>query len=444
MSERDTICALASGAPPSAISIIRVSGPLVQVIASEQLSTGIPQPRESVLATFLDLSGDAVDEGLALYFASPASYTGEDTLELFLHGGRAVVEHALIALTERSGVRLAEPGEFTRRAFESGKLDLTEAEGVADLIEAETKAQKAQALRQLSGGLSEVYENWRAELTGLLALVEVAIDFPDEGDAPQDTDAPVIQKLDALILSLQGALGDKGIGEKIRDGFRVAIIGPPNAGKSTLLNRISGRESAIVTAKPGTTRDVIEVRKVMGGHIVWFSDTAGLRETTDEIEAEGVRRARRVAAEADLRLFLTTPECPNLAQETLLYRVSTDIVLVNKIDLDVNQSWEEGDLSISALHGTNVDILEQRIAEFVQSRASSIEAPVITRARHREKIVSGLEALLAARENLIDGIGAELAAEDLRMTLRHLGSIVGHIGVEEILGAVFSEFCIGK
>ncbi len=444
MSERDTICALASGAPPSAISIIRVSGPLVQTIAREQLSTGIPQARETVLTTFCDVAGEAVDEGIAIYFAGPASYTGEDTLELFLHGGQAVIEHALAALTERSNVRLAEPGEFTRRAFEAGKLDLTEAEGVADLIEAETRAQKAQALRQLGGGLSDVYDGWRDELTGLLALVEVAIDFPDEGDAPQDTDAPVIKKLDALIESLQDALGDNGVGEKIRDGFRVAIIGPPNAGKSTLLNRISGRDSAIVTPKAGTTRDVIEVRKVIGGHVVWFSDTAGLRETSDEIEAEGVRRAQRVAAEADLRLFLTTPECPNLAEESERFRVATDIVMVNKIDLGVNQTPQAGVLMISALDGTNFDILEQKIADFVQSRASIVEAPVITRARHREKITAGLGALLAARANLIDGMGAELAAEDLRMTLRHLGSIVGHIGVEEILGAVFSEFCIGK
>lgn len=444
MSERDTICALASGALPSAISIIRVSGPAVRDIAEEQLSTGLPHPRVSVLTTFNDQAGAPVDEGLALYFASPASYTGEDTLELFLHGGRAVVEHALEALTSRDGVRLAEPGEFTRRAFETGKLDLTEAEGVADLIEAETKAQKAQALRQLSGGLSEVYDGWRAELTGLLALVEVAIDFPDEGDAPQDTDAPVILKLDALIAELRDALGDKGIGEKIRDGFRVAIIGPPNAGKSTLLNRLAGRDAAIVTPTAGTTRDVIEVRKVMGGHIVWFADTAGLRETSDEIEAEGVRRAHNTAKDADLRLFLVSPDCPNLAQESLPYRVTTDIVVVNKMDLSVNHAPGDGELHISAQDGTNVDILEQKIAAFIQSRASAVEAPVITRARHRDKISSGLDALLSARGNLIDGIGAELAAEDLRMTLRHLGSIVGHVGVEDILGAVFSEFCIGK
>lgn len=444
MSERDTICALASGPPPAAIAIIRLSGPKVQTVMEKCLSDGILTPRVASLTKVKDPNGKIVDEGIGLFFASPASYTGEDTLELFLHGGPAVISHALEAFCALEGVRIAEPGEFTRRAFESGKLDLTEAEGVADIIEAETEAQKSQAIRQLTGGLSAVYSGWRDELMGVLALVEVAIDFPDEGDAPQDTDAPVIQKLDGLISDFDEALGDRGIGEKIRDGFRVAIIGAPNAGKSTLLNYFAGRDAAIVTPIAGTTRDVIEVRRVMNGHVVWFSDTAGLRETDDEIEAEGVRRAERVAKDADLRLFLIAADAPQTDFLSLPYRVSSDIVMVNKADLDVNLSVPDVDLIISARDGTNLQKLDQLIGDFVASKASSVESPVITRARHRARITSAKVSLETAREILLEGMGAELAAEDIRMAIRDLGSVVGHVDVEDVLGTVFSDFCIGK
>ena len=273
--------------------------------------------------------------------------------------------------------------EFTRRAFEAGKLDLTEAEGVADIIEAETDAQKAQALRQLSGGLTEQYDRWRAELTGILALIEVVVDFPDEDDAPEETTAPVLRKLNNLIGDIEAALGDRGIGEKIRDGFRIAIIGAPNAGKSTLLNRLAGREAAIVTSRPGTTRDVIEIRRVMGGQVVWISDTAGLRETDDEIEAEGVRRAERVASEADLRVFMVDGSAPDLSVLSSPYRLPTDIVVVNKADIDMAANLPAYDYKISAKQGEGVPALETALSEFISGKASSVEAPVITRARHR-------------------------------------------------------------
>jgi tRNA modification GTPase len=444
MSERDTICALASGAPPAAIAILRLSGPKVRWLAEQHLECGIPAARHAKLTDFRDAGGALIDRGLAVFMPGPGSYTGEDTLELYLHGGAAVIEHSLTALTGHQGVRIAEPGEYTRRAFEAGKLDLTEAEGVADIIEAETLAQKAQALRQLGGGLSGTYAAWRAELTGVLALVEVAIDFPDEGDAPQDTTVPIMVKLDRVIAEVHEALGDGGIGERIRDGFRVAIIGAPNAGKSTLLNRLARREAAIVTPKAGTTRDVIEVRRVLGGHVVWIADTAGLRATDDEIEAEGVRRAERAAREADLRVFLIDAETPDTSILSTDYRRPDDLVVVNKVDLGSTLLALNADHMISANTGSGVDGLEQAIAIFVGKHAALVEAPVITRQRHRARLQDGLGSLEAARNALADDIGAELAAEDIRMALRQLGSIIGVVGVEDVLGAVFSEFCIGK
>ncbi|RAN37712.1 tRNA uridine-5-carboxymethylaminomethyl(34) synthesis GTPase MnmE [Hyphomonas sp. GM-8P] len=441
MSERDTICALASGQPPAAICILRLSGDRVWKIAGALLECGLPEPRHATLTRFRDEDGNLIDEGLALFMPGPHSYTGEDTLELYLHGGPAVIKHSLEALARQPGVRLAEPGEFTRRAFEAGKLDLTEAEGVADIIEAETEAQKAQALRQLTGGLTETYDRWRAELTGVLALIEVMVDFPDEGDTPEDTVRPILDKLDLIIAELEDALGDRGIGEKIRDGFRVAIVGPPNAGKSSLLNRIARREAAIVTDIAGTTRDVVEVRLVLGGQVVWLADTAGLRKTADVVEAEGVRRAERAAREADLRIHVidgANPATPAGPVEDL------DIVVFNKADQRSGASAPGDALLVSAATGEGIEKLESLIGAFISNRAASVEAPVITRARHREKLSAGLASLVQARQLLEDDMGAELAAEDVRMALRQLGAVIGTVGVEDILGAVFSQFCIGK
>lgn len=441
MGAQDTICALASGPPPSAIAIIRISGAAVASIGEALLSSGLPAPRRATLTYIYDSAGEQIDQGIALFAAGPHSYTGEDTLELYLHGGPAVIDHALRALTSVSGVRLAEPGEFTRRAFENGKLDLTEAEGVADIIEAETASQKAQALRQLGGGLSEIYDAWREALTGALALVEVMIDFPDEGDVPEDTLRPILARLDQVIAEIESGLGDRGVGERIRDGFRVAIVGPPNAGKSSILNRLARREAAIVTDIAGTTRDVVEVRVVLGGQVVWIADTAGLRETEDVVEAEGVRRARRAAAEADLRIHVIDGADPSPPPGPV---ESQDIVVFNKADTRPAILAPDGALPVSAASGEGIEKLESWIAGFVSGRAASVEAPVITRARHREKLVAGLSSLKAARAALLDDIGAELAAEDIRMALRQLSSVIGRIDVEDVLGAVFSQFCIGK
>lgn len=442
MGARDTICALASGPPPSAIAIIRISGPAVAEIGAKLLSFGLPEPRRAALTSIHDAAGQEIDRGIAVYAKGPASYTGEDTLELYVHGGRAVIEHALTALTALPGVRLAEAGEFTRRAFEAGKLDLTKAEGIADLIEAETLGQKQQALRQVSGGLSATYENWRDELTGLIALVEVMVDFPDEGDVSPEASAPLRAKLTALMAEIDAALGDGGIGERIREGFRVAIIGAPNAGKSTLLNRLAGREAAIVTATPGTTRDVIEVRRTLAGQVVWFADTAGVRETADEIEAEGVRRALRAAEEADLVIALTDGAAPSPATPPLPPGVD-GIRVINKSDLGAAPT-AGADHVISAKTGAGIADLEQDIAARISSRVASTEAPVITRARHRERLLMGRASLAAALAALDAGDGFELVAEDLRMAVRQFAAVIGQVDVEDVLGAVFSKFCIGK
>jgi tRNA modification GTPase len=443
MGTRDTICALASGAPPSAIAVVRISGPAVYEIGALLLSGGLPPARRASLTRLSDRAGNLVDEGIALFSPAPSSYTGEDTLELFLHGGPAVITHALAALTSMADVRLAEPGEFTRRAFEAGKLNLTQAEGVADLIEAETLAQKGQALRQLSGALSATYSGWRDELMELLALVEVLIDFPDEGDVAPEVADPVRIRVDGLIKDVEAALGDGGIGERIRDGFRIAIIGAPNAGKSTLLNRLAGREAAIVTSRPGTTRDVIEIRRVLGGQVVWIADTAGLRETEDEIEAEGIRRARMTAQDADLCLLLIDASDPGVPPP-LPFPPPKGIIVINKSDLAGPGALPASDFIIGAKDGAGIDNLEAGLSARIAALAVLVESPVITRARHREKLTRGLAALASARTAIDQDFGFELVAEDLRLAIREMQAIIGEIGVEDVLGAVFSRFCIGK
>ncbi len=436
----DTICALASGPPPSAISIVRVSGQAVPKIIEEYLG-GLLQARLATRRSFRDGDGGLIDDCLAVFMPGPNSYTGEDVLELFLHGGRAVVDHAIETLTGIRGVRLAEAGEFTRRAFEAGKLDLLEAEGVADAIDAETRAQKDQALRQLGGALSETYSAWRASLLQALALLEASIDFPDEDDAPVRIEGPVYEELRILMNEIEAALADDHVGERIRDGFRIAIVGPPNAGKSSLLNHLAGRSAAIVTDIPGTTRDVVEVRRVIGGAVVWFLDTAGLRETDDVVEAEGVRRAKAAANEADLRLYVIDGLSPSLPAGEVH---SHDLVVINKADIAGDTPLPDGSFSISATTGVGLDELDRRIADWVAEKVTCDEPALITRRRHREGLASGLESLKAASAAIESGIGAELVAEDVRMATRALDALLGTVGVEDVLGAVFSQFCIGK
>jgi tRNA modification GTPase len=436
---RDTICALASGPPPAAISTIRVSGPLVSVIIKECLSKQGLAPRHATLVDVVSADKAVIDSGLAVYMPGPNSYTGEDTLEVSLHGGRIITELALKSFMS-AGVRLAEPGEFTRRAFEAGKLDLTRAEAVADLIDAESEAQLQQALKQMNGALEGLYARWREEMTGCLALLEASIDFPDEEDAPDRVDGPVRAKLDALQGDLNLALAEGNITERIRDGFRIVILGKPNAGKSTLLNQLAKRDAAIVTDIPGTTRDIVEVRLTLGGYLVWVSDTAGLRDTVDVVEAEGVRRALKAADEADIRLWLYDARETFESDEVK----PGDLVIANKSDLATPSHVSRETLQISAKTGEGVDQVEARIAETLSVRTHNVAAPMITRARHRQGIERASVHLEMAQSHLKNGMGAEFTAEEVRLASRELGSLTGHVDADRVLGAVFSSFCIGK
>ena len=435
---RDTICALASGPPPAAIATLRISGPDVRAIISKRLSQSSLTPRHATLVSLTDEASNAIDEGLAVFMPGPASYTGEDTLELTLHGGRIIIESALKSFLS-AGVRLAEPGEFTRRAFEAGKLDLTRAEAVADLIDAESEAQLSQALRQMDGALESLYSNWRVQMTDCLALLEASIDFPDEEDAPDRVDGPVAEKIKTLLGHLDQARAEGNITERIRDGFRVAILGKPNAGKSTLLNQLAKRDAAIVTDIPGTTRDVVEVRLTLGGFLVWVSDTAGLRETDDIVEAEGVRRARQAGEIADVRIWMFDARD---AIETDAVRPE-DLLVVNKSDLAAPDVSRET-LLISAKNGDGISKVEGAIIDRLSSMTQNLAAPMITRARHRQGIERAKAHLDIALDHLNSGMGAEFSAEEVRFASRELGSLTGHVDPEMVLGAVFSSFCIGK
>ncbi len=432
----DTIYALASAPGRAGVAVLRVSGPKARE-SLDVLTGETGEARRARLTAIRD--GDAlIDGGLTLWFPGPNSFTGEDAAEFHVHGGPAVIA-ALAAAFERLGLRQAGPGEFTRRAFEHGKMDLTEAEGLADLVDAETEAQRSQALRQMSGALKDLYEGWRAWLLEVMALVEAEIDFPDEGDVPDALARSAGPRLDALIEGFTGHLDDAHRGERVRDGFRIALIGPPNAGKSSLLNRLARREAAIVTEIPGTTRDIVEVHLNLGGYPVIVADTAGLRETADKIEAEGVRRALERAENADLRLGVVD-SADMAGLEGVKSRLGPDdILILNKSDL--RQGAGAG-FPVSALTGEGLDALEAKLAEIVAARLSLSETPSLTRQRHRSGIETALSSLTRAKARLADA--PELAGEDLRLAARALEEITGRVDVEDVLGEIFGRFCIGK
>ncbi len=436
---RDTICALATGQPPAAIATLRISGPQTRAIIERLVSISPLEPRRATLVALRSKAGEIVDRGLAVFMPGPGSYTGEDTLELSLHGGRVITELALKAIMS-AGARLAEPGEFTRRAFEAGKLDLTRAEAVADLIDAETEGQLAQAQKQMDGALERLYSGWREQLTNCLALLEASIDFPDEEDAPDRVDRPVLGMISRLESELKHALEAGNVTERIRDGFRIAILGKPNAGKSTLLNQLAGRDAAIVTDIPGTTRDIVEVRLVLGGHLVWVSDTAGLRETDDLVEAEGVRRARKAAKDADLRIWLYDLRDSFESDDVQ----PGDLVIANKSDLVNQPNVSRETLLMSAKLGEGVSEIEAAIIGRIEALTGQVSSPMITRARHRQGIERSLSHLEAARSHLEHGTGAEFTSEEVRLASRELGTLTGHVDPDTVLGAVFSSFCIGK
>ena len=445
----DTIYAPATGAGKAAVAVIRVSGPRSGG-AVRALAGALPRPRRAALRQ-LSHAGVALDDALVLWFEGPASYTGEDAAEFHVHGGRAVVEAVLQALCAE-GLRLAEPGEFTRRAFENGKLDLTQAEGVADLIDAETEAQRRQALGQLGGALSERYETWRELLVQTLAMLEAAVDFPDE-DLPEDVAGRARPGLKLLEAEIGVALSDAARGRRVRDGFRIALVGAPNSGKSTLLNGLAERDAAIVTSTPGTTRDIIEVPMILGGYKVLVADTAGLRATEDTIEAEGVRRAQAWARDADLRLWVVDASMFHVKQGDD-YDVTRpgDWAVINKIDIvDKARLGEVRDalsargflvVEMAARKPGGAEAARAALASHVVDALSGAEFPAATRIRHAESLTEARRFIQRALSDV--GLEVELAAEDVRLAARALSRITGRIDPEDVLDRVFSSFCIGK
>lgn len=449
----DTICALSSAPGKAGVAVLRISGPRARDVLRDLAGLDAPVPRRATLA---DLSsrkdGAILDKGLAVWFPAPASFTGEDVAELHIHGGRATVEAVLDALVGELGLRHAEPGEFTRRAFENGKMDLTEVEGLADLIDAETEVQRQQALRQYDGALGRLYDGWRKDLIGALAYLEAHIDFPDE-ELPEDLFEEVRARVGRLDQALRDHLADNRRGERLRDGIGIAILGPPNVGKSSLLNAIARREAAIVSATAGTTRDVIEVHLDLGGYPVTVADTAGIRESVDEVEREGVRRALDRAERADLKLIMVDSSSREpLDGQTMELLDESALIVANKSDLAAAPEhlaeYSGPVYAVSAKTGDGIGELlaelERRVAGLFDERPG----PVLTRSRHRAAVAETVEFLRNAGERAGQGVGAgasiELIAEDLRLGARALGRLTGRVEVEDLLDVIFRDFCIGK
>jgi tRNA modification GTPase len=458
MHPRDqTIFALSSGRPPSAIAVVRVSGAQAGHVL-ESLARRKPVPRVATRALLCDLNGEAIDDAVVLWFHGPKSATGEDVAEFHVHGSRAVLNTLFAVLASFGNVRAAEPGEFTRRAFENGKIDLTEAEGLDDLIHADTDRQRRQALRQLQGLLGDCARDWRKQLIEAAALIEAGIDFSDEGDVPDDLTKPALAKIAQLRRQIEETLAASAQSERLRDGLMVAIAGPPNAGKSTLLNRLARREAAIVSPHAGTTRDVIEVHLDLDGYPVTLIDTAGIRETDDPIEQEGVRRARDRAASADLVLWLTDNEAGadfpvEIAREgtisvwrvrnkTDLLGAKSDAANPRHFEANLGQGASGSLFRISAARGDGVEDLLGALTAFAATWFGAGEAAAITRLRHRNILQHAATSL--AKAGTLGGQGDELVAEELRISIHLLGRLLGRVDIEDVLDSIFRDFCIGK
>ncbi|WP_119167370.1 tRNA uridine-5-carboxymethylaminomethyl(34) synthesis GTPase MnmE [Algihabitans albus] len=443
----ETIFAPSSGSGRAGVAVLRISGPQAADALGSLTARPPPEPRQAVLTALHDPdSGELLDRGLVVWFPSPNSFTGEDVAELHLHGSHAVVAAVLDALSRQPGCVPAEPGAFTRRAFEAGKLDLAEVEGLADLIAAETATQRRQALRQLDGGLSKRIGDWRDRLARHLAHLEAAIDFPDE-DLPAELESEASADISRIRDEMVQDLGAAPVGERLRDGVEIAILGPPNAGKSSLLNALAKREVAIVAETAGTTRDVVEVRLDLEGYPVTIADTAGLRAaeegTLDPVEAEGIRRSRARAETADLKLIVFDatkafdPEVLALADaDTLLCLNKTDLLPGRLPSLAGHAT-----IALSVKDGTGLTDLISALSRTVAGRLTkAATTPLLTRVRHRRAV----EDAIAALERSTIATLPELAAEDLRLALRALGRVVGQVDVEDLLDVIFREFCIGK
>lgn len=431
---QDTIFALASGVARSAVAIIRLSGPQVKTCLMGLIGS-VPPPRRAVLRQLRSDDGP-IDQALVLYFPSPQSFTGEDIAEFQVHGSPAVVSCLLSALSCFPECRLAEAGEFSRRALLNGKMDLAHIEGLIDLIDSETQMQRKQALRQMQGYLSDTIAQWRRSLLQVMALVESQIDFSDEEDVSSVDLQQIVTRIHDLISSLQQALAQSDQGIRLREGLLIIVAGPPNAGKSSLVNYLARKDVAIVSPIAGTTRDLIEVPLQLDGFPITLIDTAGLRESHDLIEQEGVKRALARAQQADLGLWLTAPDQddrPPAGPDWILVRTKADLMTQSDLDL----------LPISVHSGLGLDDLLTRLKEEAARRFGSGES-LVTRERQRQAIEAAVQSLFRSLDRLKDGSSLELAAEDLRLAGRCLGSVIGVVGVEAMLDSLFAEFCIGK
>lgn len=428
----DTIYALASARGKAGVSVIRVSGVKARDVLRD-IAGDVPEPRRASLRRLRDENGRTLDEALVLSFDRGASFTGEASAELHVHGGAAVVSAVLDRLARIPGCRLAEPGEFTRRALENDRLDLSQVEGLGELIEAETEAQRILAMRVFSGALGTKVEAWRCALVSAAASLEATMDFADE-EVPENAADGVADLIRTVIRELRDEIRGSAAAERLRDGYEVAIVGPPNIGKSTLLNRLAGRDAALTSELAGTTRDVVEVRMDLRGLPVTLLDTAGLRETEDSVETMGIERARARAEAADLRIFLVE----NADSGPEIDAASEDVVAVGKADLGAGRAF-----AVSGLTGEGVDELIERVVSTLETRAGA--AMTATRERHRNAMTSALERLEEAAERLSEeSRETEVIAEEIRAGIRSLESLVGRVDVDHVLDEVFARFCIGK
>lgn len=437
----DTILALATGSLHAATAMIRISGNGASRTANI-LGFRLQQQRLASVAILKD-GERKLDEALVIFFKGPKSYTGEDVMELHVHGGRAVIEAVINILQKQEGFRIAEPGEFTKRAVLNGKMDLTKAEGINDLIQAETEAQRVQSFAQVDGALSEIASSWRDKAIKIAAHIEAYIDFPDE-EVPESTLTGLDDEMSGLIRDIEKGLNDGRRGEILREGFRIAVIGPPNAGKSTLVNWLSKRPVSITSEQPGTTRDVLEASLDLDGYPVIIADTAGLRASTDSIENEGIKRAQEWAKTANSRLILLEPSTEADFLERLKPNPEYDLVVLNKIDLLPTDLKKKETLAISLKDEIGLDKLLSGLKKIVSKRIAGQEPAVITRARHREALQSSLNSMRSAKTALLLGEEPEIVAEELRAATKSLGRVVGAVDVEDLLDIVFGDFCIGK